>query len=201
MKVNRIEVLGMDWALDAMRMPYMSHGRSTAENDRSLARSLLKSGPEHRKYLRQLIVQMDVVASMAFWFEFDTYKVGTTSNSESFWNTIGNRELTMEDFVVPSDKMREPLSIIIGIINSKRLVLDREVSRYLVPQGVKYRRIVTMTAEAYLNIMRQRRNHRLGEWRTFVSETMDMLKHAPDGSDDRRLYDIMFHDFGKSKEV
>lgn len=196
MRINELEVLGLDWAFSAMRMPYLSHDKSTKESDLKLGLKLIKAGSEHRKFLRQITIQFDMEASMAFWFEFDTYKVGTVSNSESFWNTLGNRYLTLNDFIIESEALVKPMSAILDIINENRY-LSKEVLRYLVPQGVKYHRIVTMSAEAYLNMVKQRKSHRLAEWRAFVKQSMRLLNNDNNESDENTLYSLLFHDINK----
>lgn len=181
MTINDLEICGFDWALTAMRMPYMSHNNKH-NDDMDLAKILIKAGPEHRKFLRQVTIQMDVTASMAFWFEFDTYKVGVTSNSESFWNTISKTgRIPFGKFSVPEgadDGYEEALQNIVDIINRYWAESDapKEVVRYLVPQGVKYTRIVTMTGESFYNMLHQRKNHRLPEWRNFIRIAMAMIE-------------------------
>lgn len=180
MQIHELEVLGLDWALLAMRMPYLSIGKSD-DSDIDLARKLINAGREHRKFLRQLTIQINMTASMAFWFEFDTYKVGVTSNSESFWNTISkNRKLNVGQFIIPSKPDSEfyvALEKMLKIINKYWMEEKppKEILRYLIPQGVKYQRVVTITGEAYLNIVNQRKNHRLKEWRDFVVESQSLL--------------------------
>lgn len=180
MQIHELEVLGLDWALLAMRMPYLSKGQSDS-CDIALARKLINAGREHRKFLRQLTIQINMTASMAFWFEFDTYKVGVTSNSESFWNTISkNKELSIKQFLIPDKPNTEfyiALEKIIKIINKywKDESPPKEVLRYLVPQGVKYQRVVTITGEAYLNIIMQRKYHRLREWQDFILQSRNLI--------------------------
>lgn len=180
MKIHELEVLGLDWALFAMRMPYLSRSDG-GDKDIALACKLIKAGREHRKFLRQLTIQIYMTASMAFWFEFDTYKVGVTSNSESFWNTISkDGRLNASQFIIPGKPNSEfyvALEKMLKIINKywKEEEPSKEVLRYLIPQGVKYQRVVTITGEAYLNIVNQRKNHRLKEWRDFVVESQNLL--------------------------
>jgi hypothetical protein len=193
MQIHKLEVLGLDWALLAMRMPYLSKGQSDG-CDIALACKLIKAGREHRKFLRQLTIQINMTASMAFWFEFDTYKVGVTSNSESFWNTISKGgKLDTSQFIIPSKPNSEfyvALEKMLKIINKywNEEKPPKEVLRYLIPQGVKYQRVVTITGEAYLNIVNQRKNHRLKEWRDFVVESQsllpEMLKKIMEDEDD-----------------
>lgn len=196
MKINKLEVLGLDWAFSAMRMPYLSHDKSTKFADFELARRLAKLGTEHRKYLRQITIHIDMTASMAFWFEFDTYKIGVTSNSASLWHTFGKRDLVLDDFIDLSSDLRKPMQDIIDIIN-KNDDLPIEQKRMLIPQGVKYRRIVTMNAEAYLNMCKQRKSHRLAEWRAFVQSSQSFLWNKNKSSPENTLYSILCDEINK----
>lgn len=177
MKIHSVEILGLDNALYAMRMPHLSQSKKTNDNDDiQLAKKLITLGTEHRKFMRQFNVHIHMEASMTFWFEFDTYKVGVTSNSESFWFSIGKQDkLSMNQFVEPSIPNTEhhiALEKILKIINEykEKENPSNTTLRYLVPQGVKYQRVVSLTGEALFNIFKQRQNHRLSEWREFTLE-------------------------------
>lgn len=63
------------------------------ENDMELAKRLIKAGSEHRKFLRQIFVSVDITAPLYWWKEFDTYKVGTTANSTSTMHKILSKPL------------------------------------------------------------------------------------------------------------
>lgn len=199
MKIKEFHIDGLSHALDAMRMPYLSNGKSR-EDDINLACKLIKAGTEHRKFMRQFIVTIDMDASMAFWFEWDTYKICVTNNSESFWNTISReKELNMSQFVIPEKPCVEfkiALEHIIKIINKywKNEDVPKEIIRYLIPQGVKYRRIVTLSGEALLNIIKQRQNHRLKEWQEFIAACFrSMLPN------ERRLFELALTEENKFK--
>lgn len=68
------------------------------ENDLDLARRLIAAGSDHRKFLRQIFVSVDITAPLYWWKEFDTYKVATVANSCSTMHTIHKKEFTIEDF-------------------------------------------------------------------------------------------------------
>ncbi len=182
MEITELEVLGTEWALRAMRKPYLSKGNK--KKDIELAQKLTCLGREHRKFLRQLTIQIEMSASMAFWFEFDTYKVGTTSNSESFFFVKGKRPLHLSDFVIPVPILMSPMQAIIDVINEHRYLRPAQL-RYIVPQGVKYSRIVTLTGEAYFNMYHQRKQHQLEEWREFTKQTKELIK-------DEIIHEILF---------
>lgn len=129
-KVEKIETWGFEHAFRGIRNPYESWQKSDSivhthvfiddemlydpfksdnvsatklilgPNDLKLARNLFKAGTEHRKYLRQIFVSMDITAPLYWWKEFDTYKVGTVANSCSTMHKIAAKEFTLEDFSV-----------------------------------------------------------------------------------------------------
>ena len=70
------------------------------DNDLDLAQRLCKAGSDHRKFLRQIFVSVDITAPLYFWKEYDTYKVGTTANSTSTMHKIHAKEFTLDDFSV-----------------------------------------------------------------------------------------------------
>ena len=111
-KVENIEIFGLDGAMRGMRNPlnswdkadttiYQEHDKefiNIGVNDLNLATRLIKAGTEHRKFLRMIHVQMDVTAPLYWWKEADTYKVGTTANSCSTMHKIAAKEFTLDDF-------------------------------------------------------------------------------------------------------
>ena len=107
--VERVSVMNMENAIRGARNPLNSWARMDSyydergnfvlgENDLSLARRLAKAGSDHRKYLRQIMVSMDITAPLYWWKEFDTYKVGTVANSCSTMHCIHKHEFTLDDF-------------------------------------------------------------------------------------------------------
>lgn len=67
-------------------------------NDMDLAMRLCKAGPEHRKFLRQIQVCVDITAPLYWWKEFDTYKVGTAANSTSTMHKLASTPITIDCF-------------------------------------------------------------------------------------------------------
>lgn len=154
------------------------------ENDLSLARKLCRAGSDHRKFLRQIMVSMDITAPLYWWKEFSTYKVGTVANSCSTMHTIHKRELTMEDFSCEHlmTKEKQMLKMLINLLNEDIMVYNADTNQkafwwqiiQLLPSSFNQKRTVTLNYEVLLNMYHARRNHRLDEWRTFceVIETM-----------------------------
>ena len=117
LKIERVSVLNMENAIRGARNPMNSWARMDSyydedgnyvlgENDLSLARRLAAAGSDHRKYLRQIIVSMDITAPLYWWKEFDTYKVGTVANSCSTMHKIQAKPFCREDF--SCDRLTEP---------------------------------------------------------------------------------------------
>lgn len=117
MKFEKTEVWGFDHALRGMRNPKNSWhlsdstglawddpnfdkkaGIDIGPKDMKLAQALIKGGPEHRKFLRQIFVSVDITAPLYWWKEFDTYKVGTTANSTSTMHKIMSQPITFDSF-------------------------------------------------------------------------------------------------------
>lgn len=104
-----LNIAGFPEAIEGMRAPLKSYDKSDSEdiyyenfdlgkNDYKLAKQLCKAGPEHRKWMRQVQVWLKIKAPIFWWSEFDTYKIGTSTNSESTMHTILKSKLTLKDF-------------------------------------------------------------------------------------------------------
>ena len=112
MKFERTDVWGFEHAIRGMRNPMNSWDRSDSEfhagynhlgivlgkNDLDLAQRLINGGTEHRKFMRQIMVSVDITAPMYWWSEYDTYKVGTTANSTSKMHKLASTPITMDCF-------------------------------------------------------------------------------------------------------
>lgn len=111
-KIENALTTGWQAAIRGMRNPMNSWSRidscddKIGENDRELMKKLAKSGSDHAKYRRMIVVTMDIIAPLYWWKEFDTYKVGTVSNSFSTMHKIQDKKFTLDDFSI------ENLSII-----------------------------------------------------------------------------------------
>ena len=212
-KVENAEVFNLENAIRGMRNPLASWDKSDSEyetanicdfdfrigeNDMSLMRRLYKAGSEHRKYLRQIFVSMDITAPLYWWKEFDTYKVGTVANSCSTMHTIHKKEFTLDDFSYEhlSDESVEifddenhyldsPLDCFQDTINMlnecRKLYLQTKDKKYwwqmiqLLPTSYNQKRTVTMNYENVVTIIRQRTGHKLDEWNDFIK----ILKELP----------------------
>lgn len=191
-KVERISVMNFENAIRGARNPMNSWARMDSyydekgqfvmgENDLSLARRLATAGSDHRKFLRQIFVSMDITAPLYWWKEFDTYKVGTVANSTSTMHKIQAKEFTREDF--SCDRMTEgALAVLDSVIaylektrlayleNHERALWDDMIQ--LLPSSFNQMRTVTMNYENLINVYYARRNHKLPEWHTLCDAIM-----------------------------
>ena len=152
---------------------------------------LSKAGPEHRKYLRMLPVWCNIIAPLYWWKEFETYKLGTVSNSCSTMHKIAEKEFTLDDFSidnllcgstlddVPNNDGKwvrfnggDCLKNTIGMLNKAReLYLQTKDKRFwwqmiqLLPSSYNQKKSIFMNGEVLLNIYNQRWGHKLDEWR------------------------------------
>lgn len=194
MKFEHTEVWGFEHALRGMRNPMNSWDKSDSkvnpetgeyiigENDMKLAKKLMKAGSEHRKFLRQIFVSVDITAPLFFWKEIDTYKIGTTSNSTSTIHKLTSAPITIDCFETDdyNDLLDTGLSIshneffeytLIPYLEHLRQYYiktnDKRVWKELIrtlPESWLYARTVTMNYENILNMYNQRNNHKLNEW-------------------------------------
>lgn len=189
------EVWGWKHAIRGMRNPMNSWDRSDSgadsvgKNDLTLMRELVRGGAEHRKFLRQVFVSVDIVAPLYWWKEFDTYKIGTVANSCSTMHKIHAKEFELDDFsvehlgVVPNC---DPFyfnafeAVLMALNEARRCYLDTNDKAYwwqliqLLPESYNQRRTVTMNYENLLSMYRQRKNHKLNEWRSFCDWIMTL---------------------------
>lgn len=144
-------------------------------NDIKLAKALIEGGPEHRKFLRQIFVSVDITAPLYWWKEADTYKVGTTANSTSTMHKITSKPITLDCF--EKDDFNDDIinaQVIIDICeNLRQKYLEtndkkywKELIRWL-PNGWLQTRTWTANYEVLRSMYRQRANHKLTEWETF----------------------------------
>lgn len=154
-------------------------------NDLDLAMRLGQAGSEHRKYLRQISVNMDITAP-AFWIsELDTYKINTTRNSTSLQHKGASRDYTLDDFTFDAcpDNIDDFLDVIDLINKYRRLYIETKdylyfrIMRQLMPMGFEYTITYSCNYENLRTICYQRKNHPLKEWRDFI-EAVRTLPYA-----------------------
>ena len=189
-KLERTDVMNFENAIRGMRNPMNSWDKSDSvftmdpyyftvgPNDLDLAKRLCNAGSDHRKFLRQIFVSVDITAPLYWWKEYDTYKVGTVANSTSTMHKIHAKEFTLEDFshermvygtkyiltkyIIPNlNELREEF-------NEHK---DKEVwysMIQLLPCCYNQMRTCTMTYENLRNMYHARKNHKLEEWVEFT---------------------------------
>ena len=163
------------------------------ENDMKLAQTLIKAGTEHRKFLRQIFVSVDITAPLYWWKEFDTYKVGTVANSTSTMHKMASKPITLDCFEIDDYNenlgnyfdcacniegrdggyLAEDVQFIIDLLEDLRQkYLETKDKRYWkelirwLPESWLQTRTVTMNYENLLGMCSkgQRRFHKLNEW-------------------------------------
>ena len=153
-------------------------------NDLGLARRLIKAGSDHRKFLRQIFVSVDITAPLYWWKEFDTYKVGTTANSCSTMHKIHAKEFTWDDFSHEhleygylsgsGTSSRQIMSALIQHLNACREHYIQTKNKndwwqmiQLLPSSYNQLRTCTLTYENLLNQYHARKHHKLDEWHIY----------------------------------
>ena len=199
MKFENTDVYGFKRALKGMRNPLESWRKNDTveengkvvigENDLDLAQRLIKSGSEHRKFMRQIFVSVDITGPLYWWKEFDTYKIGTVCNSCSTMHKIHSKEFTWDDFshehlthtdAFHMDANEDALSALITTCNAlnynRKKYLETKDKTYwwqmiqLLPSSYNQKRTVMLNYEVVVNIINQRKNHKLDEWHQLVDE-------------------------------
>jgi len=199
LKTERTAVMNLENAIRGARNPMNSWARMDSaydkegnyilgENDLDLAKRLAHAGSDHRKFLRQIFVSVDITAPLYWWKEFDTYKVGTVANSTSTMHKIQAKEFSREDF--SCDRMSEDclavLDSVIAYLESERLKFNENKDKshwhnmiQLLPSSFNQMRTVTLNYEVLINVYYARRHHKLAEWHT-LCEAIEALPYAHD---------------------
>ena len=209
MKFENTQVFNFAGAIRGMRNPMNSWDKSDSyygnneiglesyvigKNDLELMQKLIKAGSEHRKFMRQILVSVDITAPLYWWKEADTYKVGTVSNSTSTMHKLASTPITMDCFEMDDfDCFVGQNENDIGYI-WEGLIYDLEYLRQkynetkdkrywkelirLLPESWLQKRTITMNYENILNMYRQRKNHKLTEWSKSFCDWIKTLPYA-----------------------
>lgn len=197
LNTNHICVMNLENAIRGARNPLNSWAKSDSfydgagqyvlgPNDLDLAVRLCRAGSDHRKFIRQILVSMDITAPLYWWKEFDTYKVGTVANSTSTMHKIHAKPFTLEDF--STDHMTpaslEQFERFLGYLEQVRLrYLDTKDKAHwydliqLLPSSYNQMRTVSLNYEVLANLYYARRGHKLDEWHT-LCDTILALPYA-----------------------
>ena len=215
MKFENTEVWGFEHAIRGMRNPLESWNKGDSHydieevmvdeevvlergkyiigsNDLQLAQTLIRAGSEHRKFLRQIFVAVDITAPLYFFKELDTYKVGTVANSTSTMHKLASTPITIDcfemgDFTPLIDNFKIDLSwqtIMTYLEQLRQRYNETKDKRYwkelirLLPESWLQKRTITMNYENILNMYRQRKNHKLAEWSKSFCDWVKTLPYA-----------------------
>lgn len=226
LKIENTEVVGFEAAIRGMRNPMNSWDRGDTEfhggvvrfdtcnerwedngytmslgsNDLDLMTRLCNAGTDHRKFMRMIVVYLDITAPLYWWKEFDTYKVGTVANSCSTMHKIADKEFTLDDFSHEHLTIRQSTDILKETVDAlnvfRDVYLNGGILRYengnmrcfgkkdkeiwwqmiqLLPSSYNQRRTVMLNYEVLANMYKSRCNHKLDEWHTFC----DWIERLP----------------------
>ena len=211
MKFEKTEVWGFAHAIRGMRNTLESWGKSDTfingncgtdcpcencsqtegieigERDLFLMQKLIKAGSEHRKFLRQIFVSVDITAPLYWWKELDTYKVGTVSNSTSTMHKLASTPITIDCFEMDDycGFFEIQWKNLIALLEQCRKEYNEtKDKRYwkelirLLPESWLQKRTITMNYENILNMYRQRKNHKLTEWSKSFCDWVKTLPYA-----------------------
>ena len=186
-QIERTSVMNLDGAIRGARNPMNSWAKSDSYYDENgkfvlgpvdidFGHRLAVSGSDHRKFLRQVFVTVDITAPLYWWKEFDTYKVGTVANSCSTMHKIHAKAFERDDF--SHDRLDEGG---LALLDATIVYLEAERQKFLankedrqpwhnmiqmLPSSYNQMRTVTLNYENLINIYYARRNHKLAEWHT-----------------------------------
>lgn len=218
LKIENTEVIGWEAAIRGMRNPKNSWEKSDSHwdyvdqgseyltvdhfgdanfnigpNDQKLMTNLRNAGTDHRKFMRMIVVYVDITAPLYWWKEFDTYKIGTVANSCSTMHKIHAKEfdvndfshehveeLTGDDYNMAYDFLLRTVDIL-NYYRKKFLETGDKVYWWqliqLLPSSYNQKRTVMLNYEVLANIYKSRRNHKLDEWHTFC-DWIEMLPYS-----------------------
>lgn len=209
MKFEDTEVWGFEHAIRGMRNPMNSWEKSDSgyvdkgfndqfhigPNDMKLMKNLISAGPEHRKFLRQIFISVDITAPLYWWKEFDTYKVGTVANSCSTMHKLKDTPITRDCFemsgheYIPMElnNLVKTYDFWYWLIDAleylRQKYLETKDKKYwyelirMLPESWLQKRTVTMSYENVANIYSQRMNHKLTEWSKDFIQWADNLPY------------------------
>ena len=188
-KIEKVETYGWEAAIRGMRNPKNSWDKSDSEaywdgdkwdysvgeQDLKLMKSLAVAGQDHGKFMRMIVVTLDIVAPLYWWKEFDTYKVGTVADSCSTMHKIHTKEFTLDDF--SHEHLIDPEGLFADIVTDlnswRKIFLETKNKEYwwqmiqLLPSSYNQKRTVQLNYAVLKNMYHARKNHKLDEWLDF----------------------------------
>ena len=206
LKVTNPKVFNLEGAIRGMRFPMQSKDKSDSfsgavdqlgvtyldgigPKDLALARKLIAAGTDHGKFMRQILVSMDITAPLYWWKEFDTYKVATVSNSESTMHRLSKTPITRDCFSFDNgiEEPDEWFDISNNLIRDcerlRQHYLETQDTRYwraliqLLPSSWNQKRHWTGNYAVLQNLMHSRANHKLIEWQQLIEECLNQFPY------------------------
>ena len=195
-KLEKTAVMNFENAIRGARNPLESWDRIDSyvsqdgkfilgSNDLELGRRLCRAGSDHRKFVRQIFVSVDITAPIYWWKEFDTYKVGTVANSTSTMHKIHSKPFSKADF--SCEKMvsgaEKALENVIEVLESLRqdFIKDKAENKaswysmiQLLPESYNQKRTVTLNYENAIGMYNSRKGHKLEEWHHFCDWILEL---------------------------
>ena len=195
-EINNVSIVGWEPTIRGARNPLNSWARMDSSfdesgslielgpNDQSLLSRLANAGSDHGKFMRMIVVYLDINAPLYWWKEFDTYKVGTVANSCSTMHKIHAKEFTINDF--SSDQLCSGsimfLQDFVKLLNHYResFISTKDKDYWwqliqLLPSSYNQKRTVMLNYEVLKNMYNARKSHKLDEWRDFC----DWIRSLP----------------------
>lgn len=194
--VDKTAVMNLENAMRGARNPLSSWERSDSyydddrqqyilgDNDLALAKRLCNAGSDHRKFVRQIFVSVDITAPIYWWKEYDTYKIGTTANSTSTMHKIHSKPFAMSDFSTEymTEAAKKQMEQMIACLEEIRLAYLETKEKelwysmiQLLPSSYQQMRTCTMNYENLVSMYYARKTHKLQEWHTFC----DWIEELP----------------------
>lgn len=174
--------------------PWVNEPFIIGENDMNLAQKLIRAGSDHRKFMRQIFVSVDITAPLYWWKEFDTYKVATVANSCSTMHKIHSMPIEVSDFSIDDfdltlNDTTAPIVVDFAAVvdfceSLRKLFVETNDTRYwraliqFLPESYNQMRTVTLNYETIRNIYGARKNHKLSEWSVDFMAWIDTLPYA-----------------------
>lgn len=197
-KLERTSVMNLENAIRGARNPMNSWNRMDSyydedgnyklgPNDLDLAVRLRKAGSDHRKFVRQIFVSVDITAPIYWWKEYDTYKIATVANSTSTMHKIHSKPFEMDDFShdhMTPETLEFMETVVQRLEQIRRKYMEQGKQKedwydliQLLPSSYNQMRTCTFNYETLVNIYYARRNHKLAEWHTFC-DWIETLPYA-----------------------
>ena len=204
-EISNVQTFGFEGAIHGMRNSYNSWDKSDSgmtvqvtdpnhyeffigKDDIELASKLAKAGGSHAKFRRMIHVQMDISAPFYWWKEFDTYKIGTTSNSTSTMHSIVNERFETNQFAQQNPMSAQAGMHLIATVNMLNELRDKYIDEerpmfkkmfwkdiiQMLPSSYMQLRTIDTNYEVLARICKERQNHKLDEWKTFIEKIKEL---------------------------